>query len=79
MVTSSFLAGALMRTFLAPAAMWAWAFSASVKRPVDSITISTPRSFHGRWAGSLTWRTLTALPLMTMESSVWVTVPAKLP
>ena len=39
---SSPLAGALMMTFLAPASMWARAFSASVKRPVDSRTMSTP-------------------------------------
>jgi len=31
-----------MRTFLAPAVMWARALSASVKRPVDSMTMSTP-------------------------------------
>ncbi len=79
MVMSSPLAGALMRTFLAPAAMWARAFSASVKRPVDSMTMSTPRSFQGSGAGSLIWRTLIVLPLTTIESSVWVTVPWKLP
>ena len=44
---SSFLAGALMTTFFAPATMWARAFSASVNRPVDSMTMSTPRSPHG--------------------------------
>src|SRR5688572_27244354 len=38
MVMSSFLAGAEMITFFAPAAMCALAFSASVKRPVDSTT-----------------------------------------
>ena len=41
-VTSSFLAGALMMTFDAPASRWACAFSPSVKMPVDSITMSTP-------------------------------------
>jgi len=37
-VMSSFFAGAEMMTFLAPAAMCPLAFSASVKRPVDSMT-----------------------------------------
>src|SRR2546429_3817380 len=36
-------------TFLAPPfSMWTLALLASVNRPVDSITMSTPRSFHGR-------------------------------
>jgi hypothetical protein len=51
MVMSSFLAGAEMITFRAPAVMWPVAFSASVNRPVDSITYSTPSCFHGRAAG----------------------------
>src|SRR6185369_7201490 len=37
-VRSSPLAGAEMITFFAPAVMWALALSASVKRPVDSMT-----------------------------------------
>ncbi len=74
-VMSSPLAGALMMTFFAPASMWARALSASVKMPVDSITMSTPRSPHGSWLGSLTCRTLTALPSITTASSVWVTSP----
>ena len=69
-VMSSPLAGALMMTFFAPASMWARALSASVKMPVDSITMSTPRSPHGSWLGSLTCRTLTALPSITTASSV---------
>ena len=47
MVMSSFLAGAEMSTFLAPALMWASALVASVKKPVDSMTMSTPRSAQG--------------------------------
>ena len=47
------LPGAEMMTFFAPAARWPLAFSRSVKRPVDSITYSTPSSFHGSWLGSL--------------------------
>ena len=66
-VTSSPLAGALMMTFFAPASRWALAFVASVKRPVDSITMSTPRSPHGSCVGSAIWRTLTALPSMTID------------
>ena len=50
-VMSSPLAGAEMMTFLAPAARWPLAFSASVKSPVDSMTYSTPSSFHGSSAG----------------------------
>src|SRR5918993_462755 len=46
-VMSSPFAGALMITFRAPAWMWARAFSASVKMPVDSRTMSTPMSPHG--------------------------------
>lgn len=48
---SSPLAGAVMMTFLAPAVMWPLAFSASVNRPVDSMTMSTPNCFQGNSAG----------------------------
>src|SRR6266550_137718 len=48
MVMSSPLAGAEISTFFAPHSMCFRAALASVKRPVDSRTISTPRSFHGR-------------------------------
>ena len=37
-VMSSSLAGAEMMTFFAPAVMWPLAFSASVNRPVHSMT-----------------------------------------
>src|SRR5437764_14940285 len=87
-VMSSPLAGAEMITFLAPAVRWPLAFSASVNRPVDSITYSTPSSFHGRAAGpSLTDRHLIVWPLTTSRSSsatdgddlVLVTSPRKRP
>ena len=52
-MTSGFLAGAVMMTFFAPAARCLAAASRLVKRPVDSKTTSTPRSFHGSCAGSL--------------------------
>src|SRR5205814_842242 len=69
-VMSSPLAGAEMSTFLAPAAIWPLAFSASVKKPVDSTTYSTPNCFHGRAAGpSLTARHLMLWPLTTRVSS----------
>ncbi len=42
MVASCPLAGALMRTFFAPALWWIAALSRSVKRPVHSRTMSTP-------------------------------------
>ncbi len=70
MVMSSFLAGALMSTFLAPPLRWPPAALASVKRPVDSMTMSTPRSPQGSSAGSFSERTLISLPSTMSESSV---------
>ena len=52
-----------------------WPCSASVKMPVDSRTMSTPRSPHGRAAGSFSLRTLISRPSMIRASSVWSTVP----
>ena len=51
MVMSSSLAGAEMRTFLAPAAMCFSASAFLVKMPVDSMTMSTPSSPHGSVGG----------------------------
>ncbi len=65
---SSFLPGAEITTFFAPAWMWPSAFSLAVKRPVDSITMSTPRAFHGSSAGVLALTTLMSLPLTTRMS-----------
>ena len=45
------LAGAVMITFFAPAVRCTAAFLPSVKMPVDSTTIPTPRSPHGSWLG----------------------------
>jgi len=78
-VLSSFLAGAEMMTYFAPASMCAFAFVASVKNPVDSTTMSTWRSFHGSLAGSRSWRTLMVRPSMTSESVVAETSPLNLP
>ena len=76
-----------MMTFLAPAAMWPLAFSASVKRPVDSITSCTPKAAQGSSAGDLADTTLISLPSTTSTSSsalsaadfLLLTVPLKGP
>ncbi len=78
-VRSSPLAGALMTTFLAPPSMWARAFSAAVNRPVDSSTISTPRSFQGIWPGSRWASTLMGWPSTVMESSLAWMSPGNAP
>ena len=67
---SSFLAGAEMTTFLAPASRWAAALSRSVKKPVDSMTTSTPRSPHGSLPGSRSSRTLISVPSTLSPSPV---------
>src|SRR5512138_3363097 len=69
MVGQSPFAGAVMMTFLAPAARCPLAFSTSVKRPVDSITTSTPSCFHGSCEGSFALTTCILLPLTTSTSS----------
>jgi hypothetical protein len=66
---SSFFAGALMMTFFAPASMWAFAFVASVKMPVLSRTMSTPRSPHGSAAGSFSARILISRSSMMIDWS----------
>ena len=68
-VRSSFLAGAEMMTLLAPASRWALALVASVKYPVDSMTMSAPSSFHGRLPGSRSAITLNVLSPTVMESA----------
>ena len=62
------MAGAEMMTFFAPASRWLRASAALVKRPVDSSTMSTPRSFQGSLAGSRSASTLTDWPPTRMES-----------
>ena len=63
MVMSSPFAGAEMMTFFAPPSMCLRRIGrASVKRPVDSSTMSTPRSFHGSFAGSFSAKTLISSP-----------------
>src|SRR5215472_11568165 len=51
-VMSSPFAGAEMITFFAPASRCLLAPARSVNLPVDSMTTSTPRSAHGKLAGS---------------------------
>src|SRR5208337_3994284 len=69
MVLTSPLPGAEIITFLAPACKCPAAFSLSVKRPVDSITISTPKAFQGSSAGDLVAIThLVLCPLTTNVS-----------
>src|SRR5258708_3507384 len=59
-----------MITFFAPPlSICTRALLASVKRPVDSMTSSTPRSFHGSSAGSLWLRNFTERPSTLMASS----------
>src|ERR1051326_4690817 len=59
-----------MITFLAPPrSMWTRALVASVKRPVDSTTMSTPRSFHGSSPGSLMLRNFRLRPSTWIVSS----------
>src|SRR5271154_5876744 len=70
MVLTSPLAGAEIITFLAPACRWPAAFSLSVKRPVDSMTISMPKAFQGSSAGVLVAGThLILWPLTTIMSA----------
>src|SRR5690242_6875678 len=67
-VPSTSVPGAEMITFFAPAARCAAALSRLVNRPVDSITTSTPSSFHGSFDGSRSAHTLMWSPLITRRS-----------
>src|SRR5919204_1046110 len=72
-VTSGSLAGAVMMTFLAPAAMCLLAVAVSRKIPVDSTTTSTRSSFQGSAAGSLIAQTRISRPFTKMASPLAVT------
>jgi hypothetical protein len=74
-VKSAPAAGALMMTFFAPASRWACDLPGSRNFPVDSSTMSTPRSPHGNEAGSDSLNTLISRPSTSNASSVWLTVP----
>ena len=71
--------GAEMMTFLAPASMCALALVASVKKPVDSMTMSAPSSAQGRLAGSRSARARIFLPSTMMFSSSKLTLSGKRP
>src|SRR5581483_11168225 len=73
------LAGAVITTFFAPAAMCLAAASRLVKSPVDSKTMSTPRSFHGSFAGSRFESTLNSSPSTEIESCFASTLACRLP
>src|SRR5690242_16806180 len=68
-----------MITFLAPPSRCLAAASRLVKKPVDSITTSTPRSPHGSAAGSRSASTLSSLPSTVSAPSPTVTSPGKGP
>src|SRR5262245_52591261 len=72
-------AGAVITTFLAPAARCFAASSRLVNNPVDSNTTSTPRSFHGNCAGSRMDRTLNSSPSTAMASLLASTREWRLP
>src|SRR5215218_2894498 len=79
-VRSSPVAGAEMTTFLAPPASTCLrASSALVKKPVDSMTTSTPRSPQGRFAGSRSDSTFMVLPPILMPSPSAATSSGSLP
>ena len=79
MVTSGLVAGAVITTLRAPAARCLAASSRLVNLPVDSNTMSTPRSFHGSEPGSLVASTLNwSLPTL-MVSAVALTGTVRLP
>ena len=71
--------GAEMTTRFAPPARWPAAFSRAVKRPVDSITTSTPLSPHGISAGSLSSSFLISLPSIEKPLSLALTSLAEDP
>jgi hypothetical protein len=74
-VASGPVAGAEMMTFFAPPARCLAASSRFVKKPVDSITTSTPRSPHGSAPGSRSASTFSSLPSTRRPPSATSTVP----
>src|SRR5215467_3997180 len=69
-----------MMTFRAPPwSMWTRALFASVNSPVDSTTMSTPRSRHGRSPGSRRERNLTVRPSTPISSPLAWTGGANVP
>ena len=68
-----------MMTFFAPAPKWAEAAAFPVKKPVDSMTTSTPSSSHGRSAGLRSDSTERRWPSTVIDDFVALTVPGKGP
>ena len=68
-VASSFEAGAEMMTFLAPPSTWALALVASVKKPVDSMTMSAPTLAQSSFEGSRSAQAAIFLPPAVIDSS----------
>ena len=68
-----------MMTFFTLSRRWAAAFVASVKKPVDSITISAPTEPQGIAPGSRSLNTVTVRPSIAMPPSAgrmsWSQVP----
>src|ERR1041384_5529203 len=80
-VTSGLFAGALITTFRAPLVRCCLAASPSVKclSPVDSMTMSTPRSFQGNFVWSFSESTFSGFPFTMREPSLTSTLPEKFP
>ena len=78
-VPSGPVAGAVMMTFLAPAAMCLAASSRLVNLPVHSNTTSTPRSFQGSAAGSFCDSTWNLSPFTLIQPSPASIVASRLP
>ena len=78
-VASSLDAGAEMMTFFAPPSMWAWALVASVKKPVASMTMSTPTSPQAMSAGFFSAKILMVFSPTVIESSVCDTSSGRTP
>lgn len=69
-VRSRSVPGAVTMTFFAPAFRCFFAPSFFVNAPVDSMTKSMPRSFHGKRSGSISLKIFTAFPSMIISDSV---------
>ena len=79
MVMSTPFAGALIKTFFAPALRCFSAPSLSAKNPVLSTTTSILKSFHGSFSGSFSANTLMNFPSTTMPSGLASTAYLDLP
>ncbi len=71
--------GADTMTNGAPASRCIDACSLLEKKPVDSMTMSTPRSAHGRAFGSRSARILSSSPLTVMPPSVALMSASQVP